>query len=118
SADPDVWKSLADRYKGRIFALDHHTMGQGPIENALAAVRNFKPNARIHLVSHSRGGMIGELLCRGQRTEGNPFDDADLKAILGDPDDEQFAYRQEQQEQLRELDALLREKAPRIERFV
>jgi len=119
SADSKLWAGLGERYGERIFALDHHTIGANPIENALDIVRNLPPKALIHMVSHSRGGMIGELLCRGQRTQGNPFDDLDFNTILGDPDDEeQLIYRQQQQEQLRELDALLRERTPRIERFV
>lgn len=123
SQDAKIWGRLKERYGDRIFALDHHTIGQNPIENALDLVRNLPPNARIHLVSHSRGGMIGELVCRGQRTytdeDKGPFDALDFKAILGDPDDEdQLRYRRNQESQLREFDALLRDLTPRVERFV
>lgn len=117
--DDALWKALSRRYGDRIFTLDHHTISSNPLENALEVVKNLPPKARIDMVSHSRGGMIGELLCRGQRTDGEPFDDFDFKAILGDPDaEDERQDREKQLEQLRELDKLLRERTPRIERFV
>jgi hypothetical protein len=39
-------------------------------------------NATVHLVSHSRGGLIGELLCRGRRTDGrDPFEAREIELL-------------------------------------
>lgn len=119
SADAALWDGLTHHYGDQIFSLDHHTIGASPIENAIDLVRGLPRNARLHLVSHSRGGLVGELLCRAERVGGAPFDELDYRVILGDPsDDPAGADRRRQQEQLHELDALLRDRKPRIERFV
>ena len=62
----------------RIFALEHHTLSASPATNALELARLLPVDAKVHLVSHSRGGLIGELLCRGG------FDDAQLKVFRRD----------------------------------
>lgn len=107
-----VLKALNDYYRGNLFAYQHRTLSQSPVENALELVRLLPKGARLHLVSHSRGGMIGELLCRGALAEGRlPFDDEDL-ARFDHPD------RARDLAALRELGELLKSKGPRVERFV
>lgn len=58
---------LLERYGERVFALEHRTLTESPIANALALARALPAGAEIHLVSHSRGGLVGELMCLGQR---------------------------------------------------
>ena len=52
------------RYKAQVYALDHPTMGESPIANALTLVRALPAGARMHLVTHSRGGLVAEVLAR------------------------------------------------------
>ncbi|EGK73419.1 hypothetical protein METUNv1_00046 [Methyloversatilis universalis FAM5] len=59
---------LAARYGDRVFALEHRTLTESPIANALALVQRLQKGAELHLVSHSRGGLVGELLCLGECT--------------------------------------------------
>lgn len=59
---------LAARYGERVFALEHRTLTESPITNALALARRLPKGAELHLVSHSRGGLVGELLCLGECT--------------------------------------------------
>ena len=59
------WAPLLARYDGRVFGWQHCTLSQSPIENALELVTKLPAGARLHLVSHSRGGIVGELLCLG-----------------------------------------------------
>lgn len=61
---PQVVRDLFQFYKGRVYALDHPTMGESPITNALALVRALPAGARLHLVTHSRGGLVAEVLAR------------------------------------------------------
>ncbi|HQU78833.1 MAG TPA: CHAT domain-containing protein [Azonexus sp.] len=56
-------QKLAPIYGDRAFALEHRTLTQSPIDNALALARRLPDEAEIHLVSHSRGGLVGEVLC-------------------------------------------------------
>lgn len=61
---PQVVRTLFQHYKNRVYALDHPTMGESPISNALALVRALPAGARLHLVTHSRGGLVAEVLAR------------------------------------------------------
>jgi tetratricopeptide (TPR) repeat protein len=61
---PGTMRALFDHYGGRVFALDHPTLGTSPIGNALTLVQALPDGARLHLASHSRGGLVAELLAR------------------------------------------------------
>ena len=57
-----VRAALAPAYGDRVFALEHRTLSESPITNALALARRLPDGAEVHLVSHSRGGLVGEVL--------------------------------------------------------
>ena len=59
-----VVRELFSRYANRVYALDHPTLGTSPIGNALTLVRALPPGARLHLLTHSRGGLVAEVLAR------------------------------------------------------
>ncbi len=61
---PQTVRDLFTRYQNRVYALDHPTMGESPIGNALTLVRALPAGARLHLVTHSRGGLVAEVLAR------------------------------------------------------
>jgi len=115
----NLWRELQKTYNQHIYTLDHHTLSQSPIENAVNLMNCLPKGATLHLVSHSRGGMIGELLCRSQRQKGDPFDEHDLRAIQGDFDGEDdLDNREAQYQALKDLNRLLRDKQPKVERFI
>src|SRR5664279_3182954 len=53
-----VVRALFSRYANRVYALDHPTLGTSPIGNALTLVRALPAGARLHLLTHSRGGLV------------------------------------------------------------
>ncbi|MBS1144873.1 MAG: hypothetical protein H6R14_2279 [Proteobacteria bacterium] len=55
--------SLTATYGDRVFAFEHRTLTESPIQNAMALLERLPDGADVHLVSHSRGGLVGELLC-------------------------------------------------------
>ncbi len=61
---PERVKALFDHYEHRVFGFEHPTLGVGPIENALALASACAPGTRLHLVTHSGGGLVAELLAR------------------------------------------------------
>jgi hypothetical protein len=63
TAEPELWKSLVDDYGEHIYGFEHRTLSQSPIENALDLVRSLPHGAHLSLVSHSRGGLVADLLC-------------------------------------------------------
>ena len=64
SAHPALVDRLFERYGDRIYALEHATLGLSPAENALALARALPEGAVLHLLTHSRGGLVAEVLAR------------------------------------------------------
>ncbi len=102
-------RELFGGYADRVYALDHPTLGQSPIANALTLVQALPAGARLHLVTHSRGGLVAEVLARA--TGADPLAPAAL-ALFADP-----AYAQHASD-LRALVRAVRAKALRVERVV
>ena len=76
---PAQVETLFRQYGRRVYALDHATLGRSPIENALTLAEALLPGTRLHLVTHSRGGLVAEVLTR---VCGNP--------AIGDAEREHF----------------------------
>jgi tetratricopeptide (TPR) repeat protein len=55
-------------YGHHVYALEHLTLGHSPLENALTLAAALPAGARIHLVTHSRGGLVAEALVRASAT--------------------------------------------------
>ena len=105
------WKRLNQDYADNIFAFEHPSLSRSPVENAINLLKRLPDNATLHLVSHSRGGLVGELLCHGQLlNQQAPFSDEDFQFF-----DEGEGV---QAEQLRSLGELLQQKNLTIERFL
>lgn len=107
------WKQLQAYYGARMLALEHRTLSVHPLQNALDAVEALPGGARLHLLSHSRGGLIGELLARS--SGGRHGFDPDELALFTDitaATDPALAVL------LRRLDEALRDRRIVVERFV
>ncbi|WP_341888644.1 CHAT domain-containing protein [Variovorax sp. YR752] len=72
--------AMQRRYGDQVYAFEHRTLTQSPIANALELARQLPVGAQLHLVSHSRGGLVGELMCLGGR---NKADDPLRGELLG-----------------------------------
>ncbi len=105
----DTVRQLFTRYGDRVYGLDHPTLGASPIANALTLVRALPAGARVHLVTHSRGGLVGEVLARV--CSGGPLTRDVLALFAGD------TYAQHRND-LRSLVAEAQAKGIRIERMV
>ena len=99
--------TLFARYAGRVYALDHPTLGESPINNALLLARTLPRGARLHLLTHSRGGLVAEALARACSLD-----------QLGAADLAFFAEQPGDAADLTELVALVREHDIRVERIV
>ena len=109
----EAWSRLFEKYGAQMFAYDHFTLSISPIQNALDLVEKLPANARLHLVTHSRGGLIGELLARSGRTDSKQwFDQIDQNLAV------KFAPGKGADNELVKLAALMKEKKISVERFV
>ncbi|MCB1787258.1 MAG: CHAT domain-containing protein [Gammaproteobacteria bacterium] len=119
-ANPDYLGSLVKGYGARIYAFEHRSLTESPIANALALVERLPVGARVHLVSHSRGGMIGELLARANRVDLEPFTDDEVERFVqhaGRARRDGSAFEADAR-RLRELNQALRSRKIVVERFV
>lgn len=57
-------RSIFNRYAQAVYALDHPTLGVSPIANAITLADALPPDAALHLVTHSRGGLVAEVLAK------------------------------------------------------
>ncbi len=111
-----VWDDLETFYNGQTLALEHRTLSLSPLQNALDALKDLPKNAKLHIVSHSRGGMVGELICRAGREDRKGFDDIDAEILALNI--ENAEARKGQLDAMAKLKRLIAEKNLTVERFV
>ncbi len=107
----DLWQNAAQstrdqlfsHYAEQVYSLEHATLTVSPLENALALAQALPQHARVHLLTHSRGGLVAEALVR---------------ASVDDAGSELSAFTSQQAEQVRTLQAILRDRRIVIERVV
>ncbi len=63
---PTAAMQLQRHYGGRSYSFEYATLTQSPIYNALLLAQALPAHAQLHLVSHSQGGLLAELLCCAQ----------------------------------------------------
>jgi len=128
---PDEIARLREHFGERIYAFEHCTLSESPVQNALQLAQTLPPSIELHLLSHSRGGLVGELLCRGTRDGIDAFSSDELKMFQVQRDAARVSAsgsgidrRALQRHHARELDRLkalnqaLSERGLRIARFV
>lgn len=116
-------RTLKELYADRIYAFEHSTLSLSPIDNAIALARALPKGAKVHLVSHSRGGLVGELLALGNAVSAGAasqplFDAAQYALFTADPRYAAGPGGRSLAEALEELDRVLRTQKIVVERFV
>jgi CHAT domain-containing protein/pimeloyl-ACP methyl ester carboxylesterase len=105
-----AWRDLQTRYGGRVYGFEHRTLTQSPVDNVVALLEALPATGAppLHVVSHSRGGLVGDLLGHGGIGP-HAFSDELLDAA---------GVRESDHGSWGRLNELLRERVPRVERFV
>lgn len=112
------WDTLEARYSERIYALEHRTFSESPIENALLMVRSLPPGARVDLVTHSRGGLVGDLLAIDWSDERQSGRLIDSYQRLSPGDGQDTSVDERDRSDLRTLVAELRQRRITVGRYV
>ena len=109
--DRTIWKEIKGIYGDNVYGVAHRTLTKSPFENAIMVLKTLPENAIVHLISCSRGGLVGEILAQGNTAAKTGFTDQEIKifADLG---------RNEDIENMLTLNRLFIEKNISIERFV
>ena len=108
--------NLLSHYDGCILAYEHYTLSKSPIGNALHLVSKLPKKINLHILSHSRGGIIGDILCRFDPDMNSAgFSDDEINYL------EASEYKEKDAgllEDLKELKKVMREKEIRVTKFV
>jgi len=122
SAGAADWAPIAQRYGERVFGFEHRTFSESPIDNALALAEILPAGTRLALVTHSRGGLVGDLLSLGGLDAALIAEYRRPPAAAVEESPEEQALREAcaaaEQAKLTRLRDLLAEKDLRIERYV
>ncbi|TJZ74796.1 CHAT domain-containing protein [Chitiniphilus eburneus] len=103
----DDFNRLTAQYEA-VLGLEHRSLTESPLENVIALLKVIPADTRLHLVSHSRGGLLGELLSLAHCTDQAKARAAFQRAFDGHPDRDQVDL----------FFDLLATRRLRIERFV
>ncbi|EXI72496.1 MAG: CHAT domain protein [Candidatus Accumulibacter sp. SK-11] len=121
----ELWSVLERQFNGRIYAFEHRTLSESPIENARQLLAALPDGLQLSLVSHSRGGLVGDLICMENFDHLIEHYRSDLPATgETDPAAAQVVQREigdahgEQRQQLRALASELAAKKLVVQRYV
>ncbi len=56
--------SIFKKYGDNVLAFEHHTILKSPVQNAIDLMEQLPNGAEIDIVSHSRGGIIADIVSR------------------------------------------------------
>ena len=115
--NPDIWAQIHDYYGGRVYGFEHRTLTKSPLQNAIEFLDAIPDGANLHLVAHSRGGLVGDLIAHG-RVSGDVFASDDLERELGSAYQDEPELYEEQLQLYRGYNRRIAAKAPTVNRFV
>ncbi|MCY7352167.1 MAG: CHAT domain-containing protein [Cytophagaceae bacterium] len=59
-----AWQFITQTYQKNVLAFQHETLTKSPLENVFDLVGQLPQKATLTLISHSRGGLVGDVLSR------------------------------------------------------
>ena len=113
----DIWRTIHDAYDGRVYGFEHQTLSQSPLNNAIEMLKALPKEANLHLVTHSRGGIVGDLIAHGS-VRGDVFNMGDVDRELEDAYGKDTDNFKAQRALYEEYNRLIAEKTPRVTRYV
>lgn len=109
---PENVRALFSAYGGRVYGLEHQTLGASVLSNALTLAQALPQGARLHLLGHGRGGLVAEVLAlsAGPRK----FDDAVDELMLTGPEGRQGRFEWKDLAKLMDIKRLQVDRVVRI----
>lgn len=111
--DTQLWEHICNNYGSNILAFQHKSLTKSPLQNARNLVEKLPANVTLHLITHSRGGLIGDILCRFCNTDKTKrgFNADELLSLKNEKRDSDIQY-------IQEINKLLSNKNIRIEKYL
>lgn len=110
----DTFKKLHDLYGDRILAFQHRTLTESPLKNTCDLAALLPDECTLHIVSHSRGGLIGDILSNyglENKNKSKGFSKEQINLLKKEG-------RSEDLNAIKKLDTLFKDKKIKIEKFI
>ncbi len=114
-ADSQAWKTLFDVYGDNVIAFQHRTLTESPLQNVVKLVKMLPNNASLHIISHSRGGIVGDILSKyGGDLEGahRGFNEKHISLLEAEED------REDDIKCIEELNKIFKTKTITVDKFI
>ena len=86
-----LWNFITTTYGENILTFDHKTFTQSPLQNVLEMLQQLPANCILHLITHSRGGLVGDILARCNAGNTNiGFSDIEMGLFADGSDSKNF----------------------------
>ena len=106
-----VWETLHDKYQGNVISYQHRTLTKSPLQNTVELAKLLPDGSELHLLTHSRGGLVGDIL--NKYSEGGAtFTDYHI-ALL-----EKEEGREEDIDAIRALNTIFKKKRLKVTKFI
>ncbi|MGB4845633.1 MAG: CHAT domain-containing protein [Ferruginibacter sp.] len=76
----ELWKFMQAGYGQNIFGLQHETLTKSPVQNVIDLVKELPDTCTLHIITHSRGGLVGDVLARFCN-DNNGFTDLEIEYL-------------------------------------
>ncbi|PPK87252.1 lecithin:cholesterol acyltransferase [Neolewinella xylanilytica] len=115
--DADYWQRIHQHYDGQVYAFNHPTLIASPVRNALDLLAELPEGASFDLITHSRGGLVGDVLARcDSRLDEKGYSTSEIELVAKD-----YTEGETQTpipDEMRELATVAKQKAVFIHRIV
>jgi hypothetical protein len=107
---------VREKYDDRILAFQHRTLTENPLQNVLHLIPQLPSNSTLHLITTSRGGLVGEILSRFcNSTNSNGFNATEMAIMKKEYPKN---YYSEIEKTINEINGILSVKKIKIEKFI
>ena len=89
-----LWDDMVNYYGNNMLALEHRTLTVGPFKNVNDLIKSLPANTTFDVVTHSRGGLVGELLMRFCESEDGLMKES-MQLLKDEGREEEIAWIQE-----------------------
>nr|HPI54504.1 hypothetical protein [Chitinophagaceae bacterium] len=108
-----AYQTLFKQYDKRILAFEHRTFSESPIKNCIALLKQFPSEITLDIVTHSRGGLVGEILARiADPSINGAFTQTEISALQENEEAVDLLV------EIKELNTLARKKKIKLNQFV
>ena len=128
----DVWSTLHKKYGRNVLGFQHRTLTESPLTNVTKLAEMLPDKAVLHIISHSRGGIVGDILNKystpskksqngadGQKEVAVGFNDIHISLLEEEGDDQEDVFnRAEDIENIKKLNEHFKNNKVTVEKFI